>query len=203
MGSTRMRTCATKPSVRTLPLALVLLTAALPAAAHAALEPASILSPRDGAEMAIVTVPTTAGAEHRDFATRLFNHWRIGHAVRNNGVLIFVAVQDRAAEIILGNGIDSDAHVAMSDRIMRDIMVPRFRHGDNAGAVLAGARACARDFFQVGPPDASVTAVERTADRAEPAELPVWRVRAESGSPPGSACARGCGGGHAAALGAR
>ena len=183
--------------MRTLPVALVLLTAALTAPVYAAIEPASILSPRpagwvvdlarvlspeqtvelnrlgdavhgrDGAELAIVTVPTTAGAEHRDFATRLFNHWAIGDRVRNNGVLILVAVEDRAAEIILGRGIDSDADVAMSDRVMRDIMVPRFRQGDNAGAILAGAQACAREFFEVGPPDASFTAVEGTSYQSE------------------------------------
>lgn len=180
--------------VRILPLVTVVF-ALVVLRADAALDPAGILSPRptgwvvdlarvlsaedvaelnrlgdtvharEGAEMAIVTVPTTAGAGHRDFATRLFNHWGIGDRQRNNGVLIFVAVNDRAAEIILGRGIDSDADVAKSDGVMQGEMIPRFRRGENAQAVLAGAFSCAQVFFGVTlerrmPPDAATTPVE-------------------------------------------
>jgi uncharacterized protein len=127
----------------------------------------------DGAEMAIVVVPTIGGGDHRDFATRLFNHWQIGDRARDNGLLIFVAVGDRAAEIILGNGIDSDAEVAKSDRVMQGEMVPRFRSGDQAGAILAGARACAREFFgATAALDPATTSVEAPieANRLQPAQ---------------------------------
>lgn len=193
---------------------VVLLGCALVASARAALDPAAILSPRpqgwvvdlahvlsaddqaalnrlgdavharDGAEMAVVTVPTTAGAEHRQFATRLFNRWGIGDRQRDNGLLIFVAVDDHAAEIILGDGIDSDAEVAASDRIMQREMVPLFRRGDNAGAVLAGARACALEFFgvsaaAVGAADPAGVPVEAAAPRDHAS--PPAQVRSGSG----------------------
>ena len=63
--------------------------------------------------------------------------------------LIFVAIGDRAAEIVLGDGIDSDAEVEKSDRIMQGHMVPLFRSGDNAVAILSGVRASAEEFFGV------------------------------------------------------
>lgn len=107
---------------------------------------------QNGAELAVVTIRSTAGQDHRRFATELFNAWRLGDAQRNNGLLLFVAIDDRAAEIILGDGIDSDAEVAKSDRIMQDELVARFRRGDPAGAIVAGARACAREFFGIVPP---------------------------------------------------
>jgi uncharacterized protein len=126
---------------------------------------------RDGAELAIVTVRTVAGADPRGFATDLFNRWRIGAAGRNNGLLLFVAIDDRAAEIILGDGIDSDAEVAASDRIMQTQIVPRFRQGDPEGAILAGVRACAGQFFPAArpAPNPESTAVERPADPSRPA----------------------------------
>jgi uncharacterized protein len=178
----------------------------LAATAGAALDPASIPSPRpqgwvvdqarllsaediaalnalgdavrqrDGAEMAIVTVGSTGGAEPRAFATTLFNRWEIGDRVRNNGLLLFVAIGDRSAEIVLGDGIDSDAGVARSDRIMQEVIVPRFRRGDNAGAIVAGARACAAAFFflpDTAAPSAEVTAVE--SETPPPAQMPFPR----------------------------
>ena len=98
---------------------------------------------RTGAELAVVVIPTTGGAEPRGFATRLFNAWGIGEQSKDNGVLVFAALDDRAAEIILGNGVDDDARVRASEAIMQEVMVPRFREGDSAGAIRQGAHACA------------------------------------------------------------
>ena len=98
---------------------------------------------RDGSELAVVTIASTDGADARAFATQLFNRWGIGDNSRDNGVLIFVAIEDRAAELILGDGIDDDAQVAIADGIMQGEMVPRFRNGDAQGAILAGAEAAA------------------------------------------------------------
>lgn len=122
----------------------------------------------DGAELAIVTVETINGANPRRFATDLFNRWGVGDHARHNGLLLFVAVRDRKAEIILGRGLDSAAQVARSDRIMAGIIVPRFRAGDGAGAIDSGARACAEQFFAVQSPaparhEAADTPVERSA----------------------------------------
>lgn len=98
---------------------------------------------RTGAELAVVVIPTTGGTDPHDFATRLFNTWGIGEAGKDNGVLVFAALDDRAAEIILGNGVDDDARVRKSESIMQRQMVPRFRAGDAAGALWHGAQACA------------------------------------------------------------
>ena len=106
---------------------------------------------RTGAELAVVIVDTTDGAEHRDFATRLFNRWGIGERGKDNGLRDFAALDDRAAEIILGSGIDSDGNVRESEAIMQGVMVPRFRQGDPAGAVLQGTQACVRRILDAWP----------------------------------------------------
>jgi uncharacterized protein len=104
---------------------------------------------RDGAAIAVLTRRTLDGADPRTFATKVFNAWGLGDDERDNGLLIFVAIDDRAAEIILGDGIDSDEEVEKSDRIMQGHMVPLFRSGDNAVAILSGVRASAEEFFGV------------------------------------------------------
>lgn len=102
-----------------------------------------------GAELAVVTVRSIGGQEPRPFATRLFNHWGVGHATRNNGILIFAALDDRKAEIILGTGIDGDTQVAAAQRIFDQEMVPRFRSGRPGEALLVAAKACAREILML------------------------------------------------------
>jgi uncharacterized protein len=106
---------------------------------------------RDGSELAVVTIASTDGADARAFATQLFNRWGIGDRERDNGVLVFVAIDDRAAELILGDGVDDDAQVAIADAIMQREMVPRFRGGDAQGAILAGAEAVAVRLLGAAP----------------------------------------------------
>jgi len=77
----------------------------------------------------VVVVRSIAPAAPRAYATQLFNRWRIGDATRNDGVLLFAALDDRAAEIVLGSGVDGDEQVAASEDVMQEVMVPRFRAG--------------------------------------------------------------------------
>lgn len=97
-----------------------------------------------GAEMAVVVVGSVDGADPRRFATRLFNHWGIGPQGADSGLLLFVALDDRAAEIVLGRGIDSPESRRLSGEIMEREMLPLFRVGRVADALRRGADASAR-----------------------------------------------------------
>jgi uncharacterized protein len=117
---------------------------------------------RNGAELAVVVVGTTSGVPSHTFATNLANTWGIGERGKDNGVLVFVALDDRRIEIVLGNGLASPALQEASAAILQGDMVPLLRQGDPAGAVLAGARACARRLldaplatFPAGNPEAN------------------------------------------------
>lgn len=144
---------------------------------------------RAGAEMAIVTIRSTGGVDARNFATDLFNRWGIGARGQNNGLLLFVAIDDRAAEIILGAGIDSDAEVAASERIMQEVIVPRFRAGERTDAILSGARECAERFFGASAAGAPAPVAETTpVEAATSARATVARresERADRGSTDG------------------
>jgi uncharacterized protein len=104
-----------------------------------------------GAELAVVVVPSTDGADPHDFATRLFNAWGIGDRTAGNGILVFAALNDHKAEIVLGHGLDTEAGRRESQEVMQQEMIPRFRNGDPTGAVVLGSIACARRILGVSP----------------------------------------------------
>jgi uncharacterized protein len=134
-----------------------------------------------GAEMTVVVVDTTEGVPSRQFATRLFNTWRIGQRRKDNGLLVFAALTDHKAEIILGRGISDPARVRESQEVMDTEMVPRFRSGDPAGAIFHGAAACAGRIL-----GADVAVQEPAAVTPAPEETPAAAVTPAPASPPPS-----------------
>lgn len=98
-----------------------------------------------GVEMAVVVIHSTQGRKHREFATELFNLWGIGDPQLNNGLLIFAALQDRRAEIILGDGIEDFESV--TDDIMQNTTVAYFKAENPSRALLETTRACIERIY--------------------------------------------------------
>ena len=109
---------------------------------------------RLGKEMTVVVINTTNGKHHRQFATDLFNYWGVGSSMKNDGVLLFAAMQDRQSELVLGDGVDSDENVRVAQQIMDHVVVPRFREDDPGSAMYEGIRACATRIYAVSDLDA-------------------------------------------------
>jgi len=120
-----------------------------------------------GAEIAVVVVGSAEGAPTRDLAARLLTSWQLGKPKKGNGLLLFVAVDDGAAEIALGEGLRDAARLWESQAVLRMEMAPRFRRGDAVGAVLRGAAACAQRLL-----GARVTVTMPAADSGAAASLP-------------------------------
>ena len=90
----------------------------------------------------MVTVRDTASeASPKDFATALFNHWGIGKAEADNGVLWLHSVGDRRVEIETGYGVEGILPDARVGRIIDDVVIPDFRRDDFDGGTLAGVEA--------------------------------------------------------------
>lgn len=143
---------------------------------------------KTGAEIAVVAVGTVDGADPRDFATRLFDHWQIGQHGANNGILLFTALDDRASEIVLGMGIDTAESRRLSEEIMGEEMLPLFRAGNVAGALHQGADASARRILGASlsgsEPSAEVSALQPSYPKPAPStnfEAPVARDYGRSG----------------------
>ena len=96
----------------------------------------------------------TAGLE--PFATRLFNHWGVGKAQRNNGFMLLVLLDDREMRIELGRGYGNDADILAQD-ITRGTLLPAFRDG----RMSQGIRAATEDIIKyIALPTISSEAME-------------------------------------------
>ncbi|UCJ11698.1 MAG: TPM domain-containing protein [Phormidium sp. PBR-2020] len=102
----------------------------------------SELEAQNGTEIAVVTVRNTASeATPKDFATALFNHWGVGKADVDNGVLWLHSVGDRRIEIETGYGVEGILPDAQVGRIIDDVVIPEFRRDDFDAGTLAGVEA--------------------------------------------------------------
>lgn len=118
---------------------------------------ATTLDASGAGQLGVLVISSTGGVNPRDFATGVFNSWGVGHAGSDDGVLIFVAVGDRKAEIILGDG--SKVTRAQTDVVMRDDVVANMKRGSLDGALLSAARSLDRLLrHAAGKPAAPTTA---------------------------------------------
>lgn len=95
----------------------------------------------NGAQLVVVSLPSLRGGEIGDFAYKLFNQWGIGEKDRNNGVLLLLALADREVGIVVGEGFEEALPDSLCGRIRDEVILPRFRAGDPASALEAGASA--------------------------------------------------------------
>jgi uncharacterized protein len=87
------------------------------------------------AQIAIVTVKTLDGLAAQDFATRLFERWKVGYKGTNRGVMILLAVSDHQYWFEVGYGLEPILPDGKVGGFGRE-MVPLLRQGDTSGAVL-------------------------------------------------------------------
>lgn len=92
-------------------------------------------------QVAVLTVPSLEGEPVESFAVRVATAWELGTAARDNGVLLLVAVSDRALRIEVGAGLEETLTDALSGRIIRNEIVPRFREENYEAGVRAGVEA--------------------------------------------------------------
>ena len=81
-------------------------------------------------QIVIVTLPSLEGNEPADYATALGREWRVGQEGQDNGVVILLSRDDREVFIATGYGLEGAIPDAIASRIVRNVMVPRFREGN-------------------------------------------------------------------------
>lgn len=86
-------------------------------------------------QIAIVTERSLEGDDDFDYALRIYNSWNIGQEDANNGVLVFIALEDRAIRIITGYGAEGFLPDALAKRIIENVIKPAFRSEDYYGGL--------------------------------------------------------------------
>ncbi len=88
------------------------------------------LEEETGVQATVLTLFTRLGYEDaeslEEFSTGLFNHWGVGDASRNDGILILVVTQGKEMTIELGSGYPTAFNREASD-IIQDAFLPAFK----------------------------------------------------------------------------
>ena len=105
-----------------------------------------------------------------DHTRRVANAWKVGQAGKNNGVVLFVFIQDRKMRIQVGPGLTGSLPDAFCKRVLDEKLTPAFRRGDYAQGLRAAV-------------DAVIHATEPKPTHPAPAETPIAAPKVETSVP--------------------
>ncbi|MHB1870268.1 MAG: TPM domain-containing protein [Steroidobacteraceae bacterium] len=94
-----------------------------------------------GTQLVVVTLPTLNGYPIDLYGYQLGRHWGIGQKGKDNGVLLLVDVGEKQVRIDVGYGLEGTLTDAQSFLIIHNVIAPRFKKGQYASGVEAGAEA--------------------------------------------------------------
>ncbi|MEF9402265.1 MULTISPECIES: TPM domain-containing protein [Ralstonia solanacearum species complex] len=91
-----------------------------------------------GSQVAVLMVPTTQPEPIEQYSMRVVEQWKLGRKHADDDALLIVAKDDRAVRIEVGYGIEGVLTDAISGRIIREDIVPRFKAGNFYEGIDAG-----------------------------------------------------------------
>ena len=94
-----------------------------------------------GHQIAVLTVASLEGDALEDFSIRVAENWKIGQKGFDNGAILVIAQKDRKLRIEVGYGLEGVLPDAIASRIIREVIVPRFRANNYSGGIEAGVDA--------------------------------------------------------------
>ena len=92
-------------------------------------------------QIAVLTIATLGGESVEEYATRVFDAWKLGQKGKDNGVLVVVAPQDRKMRIEVGYGLEGALTDVAASRIIRNVITPAFKDGDFDRGIEGGVAA--------------------------------------------------------------
>jgi uncharacterized protein len=120
------------------------------------------LEQKTSRQLVVVTVSSLQGLEIEDYGYQLGRAWGIGEAKKDTGVLFLVAPNERRVRIEVGYGLEDVLTDALSNVILQEKVLPKFRDGDMTGGVIAGADALIEQLAL--PADEATSRVQAAAN---------------------------------------
>ena len=77
----------------------------------------------------------------KEYTLRIFNSWGVGQKGKNNGVTLFVFVQDHKMYLNVGSGLEKILPDATCQQILDTQISPNFKKSDFDGGLSAGVTA--------------------------------------------------------------
>lgn len=94
-----------------------------------------------GAQFAVLIVPTTQPETIEQFGIRVVEAWKLGRKGVDDGALLLVAKDDHSLRIEVGYGLEGVLNDATANRIIDEVIVPRFKRGDFYSGIESGLAA--------------------------------------------------------------
>lgn len=99
------------------------------------------LEARTGHQVVVATVKTLQGKQIESYSLCLANHWGIGRAKEDDGVVLLVAPVERKVRIEVGYGLETALTDAEAKAILDGRVLPEFRAGKMSKGIQAGVSA--------------------------------------------------------------
>ena len=96
------------------------------------------LEQRKGSQVAVLIVPTTKPEEIEQYSIRVAEAWKIGRKKPDDGAILVVAKDDHRLRIEVGYGLEGALSDVTSERIIDEIITPKFKSGDFFGGISDG-----------------------------------------------------------------
>jgi uncharacterized protein len=97
------------------------------------------LEAANGAQLAVVTVPSLDGLSLEEYANRLFKQWGIGRLGKDDGVLFLISLAGPQARIEVGYGLEGVLNDGKVARILDEAVMPQLKAMNYTEGILAGA----------------------------------------------------------------
>jgi uncharacterized protein len=92
-------------------------------------------------QIVVLTIPSLEGEVLEELSIRVAEQWKIGHQGLDNGAILLIARNERKLRIEVGYGLEGRLTDLISGRIIREVIVPRFKQGNFDQGVIDGVSA--------------------------------------------------------------
>ncbi len=111
-----------------------------------------------GAQMQVLIIASSAPEDAFSYSMRAVEKSKLGTAKVDNGLLLFIAKNDRRSQLQVGYGLEGTIPDVVASRLLDTVMAPYFRQGDFYGGINAMVDAAYQRIageIPPGPPDQS------------------------------------------------
>ena len=123
-------------------------------------------------ELAVLIINSTNGKNAGQYAEQVFNHWGLGQAGVNNGMLILFAMNDRRVEIKPGIRYRNHFSESFCTNLLNRYVVPEMKAGRAKEGVLAAVREVSAEIRSFETSGQSAANAGSPSGQTRPGEKP-------------------------------
>lgn len=121
------------------------------------------LEQRKGSQVTVLLIPSTGEQALENYSLAVVEQNKLGRKGIDDGLLLLVAKDDRKARIEVGYGLEGVVTDAISSRVIREYLAPKFRNNDYAGGINDAVDVIVK--LVDGEPLPAPMAADRSGDR--------------------------------------